>query len=248
MTASLGALDLPVAAGASLSAIDDPVVSLLSDYLAWWIKASLDAKLAVQTPTSADACPTANRFLYDPAEYWVRNPTPALYVWSERGQRSQATQVYSVRTRPIRVMYVFQEMVLPGGITARRGLIPAVEAAIIEACERKGHASYSYGGGVAGRPVMHYVASPGQWTFDYAEGQHGFVWPIGEERGQVQRAFPALQATISVVEKVGQVQLADPGDTRGDVAVTIRTNEDGDTTNMLDFMTRYLPADDGDPS
>lgn len=248
MTASLGALDLPVAAGTSLSAIDDPIVSLLSDYFAWWIKATLDAKLAVQAPTSADACPAANRFLYDPGEYWTRNPVPALYVWSEKGQREAATTVYSVRTRPIRVMYVFQEMVLPGGITARRGLIPAVEAAIIEACERKGHASYSYGGGVAGQPVTRYVASPGQWTFSYAEGQHGFVWPVGDERGQVQRAFPALQATINVVERMGQVQLADPGDTRGDVAVTIKTNEDGDTTNMLDFMTRYLPADDGDPS
>lgn len=248
MTAALGGLTLPVAAGASLSTLDDPVLSLLSDYFAWWIKQSLDAKLAVQSPTSADACPTANRFLYDPGEYWVRNPVPALYVWSDRGERVDGTMVYSMRRRSVRLMYVFQELVVPTGANARRGLISAVEAAILEACERKGHESYSYGGGVAGRPVMHYVASPGMWTFEYASGNHGYVWPVGEERGQVQRAYPALQASIDVLERMSSVEMTSPADDRGDLTVTIRTNENGDMTDIVDFMTRYLPAEDGEGS
>ena len=236
-TSAVGATTLPVPAGASLSAISDPIVDALIDFLGFVIKDALDAKLAVLTPTSANACPATNRYTYDPRAYWVRNPTPALYVWwSGRSKVVEHSTVYDRRERDIGLFYVFDELVGPDGQAPRAGLMAAVDAAITRASSLRYHPSYGYNGWPNGTPLHASIgADVGFLGWQYKGGQVGAMVPVPSDArqqtvdGAVVRFYPALQGTITVSEKIGGFELEDPADVLGDVATTI-TN-DGSESN-----------------
>jgi hypothetical protein len=252
----LGATSLPVAAGASLSHLTDSVVLGLLDYFAFWIKNTLDAKLAVLTPTSSDAVPTANRFPYSPGEYWVRSSVPALYVWWNGPSRRVAdTLVYDRRDREIHVQYIFEELIAPDGVTARAGLMSAVDAALFKACARGRHPSYGYNSSPAGTPLVASLAPESHLAFEYLGGTEGMMSPVpysnprpgGEGGGHVIRFYPSLLARVAVMERVGADLPDDPDDVFRDADVTISTNETGDPTDVYEILERYLPGFDGDP-
>lgn len=249
---AVGALDLPIAAGTISDALADPVVTGLLAFLGYWIKLELDAKLAVQSPTSADACPTANRYPYDPRGYWVRNAKPALYVWW-KGQSEivDQTLVYTKRERDLGVFYVFEELVAPDGMVPRAGIIAAVDAAIAKASERGYHPSFSHNGAAAGTPLHLALASAGMLGWEYRGGSAGWMVPVpdasaragGAGTGYVQRGFPALDGTIRVWERVLGPQQSD-ADTNRDALFTMSL-DDGDGRDPVDLVSRYLVGPDG---
>lgn len=249
---AVGALDLPIAAGTLADPLADPIVNGLLAFLGYWLKSELDAKLAIQSPTSADACPSANRFPYDPRGYWVRNPKPALYVWWKGpSEIADQTLVYAKRERDLGVWYVFEELVAPDGLTPRAGIAAAVDAVIAKACDRGYHPSFSYNGAGAGTPLAYALADKGLVGFEYRGGTAGWMVPVpdasaragGAGTGYVQRGFPCVEGTIRVWERVLGPQPTD-ADTNRDALFTMAL-DDGDGREPVDLLGRYLVGPDG---
>src|SRR5262245_27958862 len=101
----VGAHTLPVPAGPVDGDFIDPCLAGFADYLQFSLRDALNVELARLHGTSADACP--HTFLYDPAGYFVRNPFPALYVWSPRSVIQRRTIQYDMRVRTITAQYMF---------------------------------------------------------------------------------------------------------------------------------------------
>ena len=257
-TFKAGAVSYPVAAGAALSAHADPVLLLLLDFLGYCLKQDLDAKLAVLPPSSADACPTANRFPYDPTTCWVRNSTPALYCWwDSAGKIEPLTMTTSVRRRDVHVFYVFDEQVYPDGADMRAGLLADADMSIAHALDEGYHPTYAYGTSAAGIQVAAMIADVGKLSFDYQGGTPGLAMAVpvgtmndqagGEQEGQVVRGFPALKGVVRVSERLGRYLPTDPGSVLTDSLMTINTNENtvADPSDVVQFMQRVLPSSDG---
>ena len=257
-TYKAGAVSYPVAAGAALSAHSDPVLLLLLDFIGYVLKQDLDAKLAVIRASSADACPTANRFPYDPTTYWVRNDTPALYCWWESGGKIEPlTMTTSVRRRDVHLFWVYEEQVYPDGADMLAGLLADADMAIARAFDEGGHPTYAYGTSAAGIQVVNMIADTGKLAFDYAGGTPGVAMAVpvgtmndqagGEQEGQVVRGFPALKGVVRVVERIGRYLPTDPGSVLTDSLMTINTNENtvADPSDVVQIMQRVLPSSDG---
>ena len=257
-TYKAGAVSYPVAAGAALSAHSDPVLLLLLDFIGYVLKQDLDAKLAVIRPSSADACPTANRFPYDPTTYWTRNSTPALYCWwDSAGKVEPLTTTTSVRRRDVNVFWVYEEEVFPDGADMLAGLLADADMAIAHALDEGCHPTYAYGTSTAGIQVVNMIADVGKLSLDYAGGMPVLASAVptgtmndqagGEHEGQVVRAYLGLKGTVRVVERMGRYQPTDPRSVLTDSLVTIKVNENtaADPSDMQDFMRRVLPSSDG---
>lgn len=250
---NVGNLALPIPAGALNAALTDPTCIGLLDYLGFWLKNNLDAKLAQMQGTGADACPTANRFPWDPAGYFVRQSVPALYVWWDgRSTRREQTMLLEQRDRTINAVYVFEELAGPTGLTARAGLMAAVDAIFAKASERGRHPSYGYGSDADGTPIW---KSLNLIHLGYIGGEVGAMAPVpsggatpgGPGDGAVIRFYPSLRAQFSVSESIDQDTLQDPTDVLRDLPFQIETNETGDPTDTVPYMTRYLVGPDGAP-
>lgn len=250
-TTTIGNLTLPVPAGAQNSDLDDPTVSGIADYLRFWLRNSLNTKLANTQGTSADAVPSANVFKYDPNTYFVRNAFPALYVWwngRSSVETNRSTLLYDVRKRELHVLWLFDEMLAPNALTPRHGLLAAVDATLAKALERMRHPSYGYGSDAAGTSLLTSLNLVGA---EYLGGEAGFMAGVpasdsragGPGEGQAQRGYPALKATIAVWERIDQDTLEDPGDVMGDTLLTI--NASGDGVDAVELMQRWLTSPDG---
>lgn len=266
-TNSVGLLTLPVPAGALNTALDDPTLTGLIDYLAFWLRAALNTKLANLQGTAADAVPATHRFPWDPASYFVRgdqdgeaNPFPALYCWWQgRGVRERITLLKSARRRELGVCWVFEELVLPGALTDRYGLTGAADAAIQSACDLGYHPSYAYNGGPAGQ---HIAVSLGltAWGIRYENGQQGLMAPIpgqgaanaglnsGRADGHIVRAFPCVNITLNVWEEIKPFEAADPDDVAGEMLTDLRANGEGGVDDAPEILERYLDRPDGTES
>jgi hypothetical protein len=257
-TFKAGAVSYPVAAGASLSAHSDPVLLLLLDFLGYCLKQDLDAKLAVLPPSSADACPAANRFPYDPTTYWVRNGVPALYCWWDTASKIEPlTTTTSIRRRDVHVFYVFDEQVYPDGADMRAGLLADADMSIAHALDEGYHPTYAYGASSTGIQVAAMIADVGKLSFDYQGGTPGLAMAVpvgtmndqagGDQEGQVVRGFPALKGVVRVSERLGRYLPTDPGSVLTDSLMTINTNENtvADPSDVVQFMQRVLPSSDG---
>lgn len=205
----VGALRVPMEPGANLSPLVDPVVDGLLDFLGFALRDALNAKLAQLSPTSADACPTAARYPYDPRGYWTRNPKPALYLWwGGRSSVGSYSTVYDTRERELQLFYVWEETVGPSGSNARAGLMAAADAALMRASSLRMHPAYGYRGAPLGTPLAVALADLGLLGWTYQGGTVGIMSPVpGDVRnspseGAVVRYFPALQATLTVSEKI----------------------------------------------
>ena len=240
----------PLVAGAVRSSLEDPVALGLLGYLAHWLNTGLNAQLAVMTGHTATAVPTGATYAYDPMGIWVRNTTPALYVWWQSDEmRAHSTLKDGIAGR-YGLMYVADEITAPAGAQHFAGITPQVRRILRRAVDLGYHPSYGHGSDEAGTPLF---LSLGIASWRFTRLQHGALVPVpatasnpgGAGEGGIVRYFPAVQGEIEVVEVVGQTVPRDPEDVMGDLVATIRTNEAGDMGDVVEIMTRYLPGPDG---
>lgn len=270
---NVGALPLPVAAGVANARLADPMVDALLDYVAFWIKDSLDAQLAQQTGFSSDAVPVGHRFPFDPMHpqgVTVEIPAPALFLWwAGQSSRIEWTTVHDVRQRELHMMYVAEELPNQERTIRRAGLLGAVDAAMFKAGQRRLHPSYTptqYGeivaGAAAGMSVTQAIADLGAASAEYTGGQVVRVGvndddmnpalPPGERDSG--RDFPALLGVWLVREKVlaetldGSLPFAGTEGAGGDAMPDLLFNisaGDGESEQVAPFMDRVLGAPDG---
>ena len=254
---TVGPLTLPVPETGPRTRITDPTVDALLDYLAFWIKNSLDAKLPELSGTGVDAVPVANRFPFDPTEdrgFMIKLPVPALFVWWMGTSRIvQRTMVFDYRVRTLRAMYVFEELPSLESMRLRTGLLADVDAAFAKAGERLGHPEYGYAPAAAGTLLPEAIASFDRFSLSYMGGTPGrteYYAPSasGGVRRKVEQAgafqFPALRGDFEVWERIDQDSLVDPDDALGDTLLTINAS-DGESANVTEIMQRWLPSPDG---
>lgn len=256
-TSTVGPLDMPLPAGATESAVDDPTLSGLARYLAFWLNLDLNTKLANLPGTSSTAVPVDNVFLWDPGKYFVRgrgdgasSPIPALYLWRMgRSQYARYSTVYDMRLSTIGLLWAFDELVLPGSFEDRYGLVGAADASLFRAVQLGYHPSYTPVGGRAGTHIAVALSLCAHGVL-YDGGEQGLLSPIPEATeargvggdGPVLRAYPSLRGTFRVWERVnGYLPLAT--DAAPELAVTMGVT-DGDPSAPLPFFQRYLPGPD----
>jgi hypothetical protein len=271
LTNSVGPLVLPVPAGVANTPIDDPTVTGLLDYLAFWIRTSLNPKLTT-LPTGrldapgfvTDAVPLANRFPWDPAGFFVRGdqegdstPFPSLYCWwSGRSTQERYSLVKSMRRRELGVCWIFEELTLPGALIDRHGLRGAVDAAIQSAIDLGHHPAYSYNGGPLGTHIAVSLGLSGAGV-RYEGGTQGMMAPIpgqgaanaglqtGRADGHVVRAYPSVQVTLNVWEQIRPFDAVDPGDVADSMLTNLRANGEGGVDDATEILERYLDRPDG---
>jgi hypothetical protein len=262
---TIGLLELPVPAGAQDSALDDPTLAGLLAYLGHWLSTSLDAKFAAlrgTTASTAGACPTANRFPWDPATYFVRGDQkggaeashfPALYAWRMgRPQFVQHSTVQDLRKQTIGVAYIFDELTLPGAWTRRAGVLNAVDAVFFSAVASAYHPTFGYNGAPLGTPITISLRLSGP-GLSYDGGEQAMLAPVpgqslargAGQDGHVLRAYPTLRAQFTVHELVSDFMAVDPGDITPEMLLTIKANTEGNVGDAVEIMQRYLEAPDG---
>jgi hypothetical protein len=250
-TSSTGGQNFPLVAGAALSSLEDPVALGLLDYLAYWLNTSLSAQLAVMTGHTATAVPTGKTFAYDPMGMWVRNGTPALYVWWKSDAiRGQYSTLKDSIAGTYGFLYVSDEIAAPAGSQHFAGIGATVRRILRTADDRGYHPDYGYGSDPDGTPVAASL-SVAKWNFTRLTA--GAMQPVpstssnpgGTGEGGIVRYFPAVEGEIEVVEIVGQTIPRVPEDLLTDATMGIATNEQGDVGDVVTIMDRVLPAPDG---
>ena len=257
LASTVGPLDLPIPAGAANSPITDPLITGLLAYIGHWLKIGLDAKLAVlggpDTTAVTDACPTANRFDFDPKGWWTRaviaSQQPCLFIWHKSAKRFPQSTVYDMRERQIGVLYVFPEFNAPRGFPTRTGLMNAVDAIIRRAFDRGAHPTYENGvqftDTIADVDTLEVYLDGTEEGFEFASPQTGAGAGGQPDGGFEQYGFPTLRGTIIARERIGADTFEDPDDILGDITFTITHNEQGDVANGLDVLEGVFPAPDG---
>ncbi len=252
---SVAALDLPLAPGALNSAVLDTSVDGLLAYFAFWLQYDLNTKLANLMGTSADACPAANRFPWNPMEpskTFVRgrqdgntSPFPALYLWLDKAKAKPYTTIYDLRDRKGGILWVFDELTLPGGLVDRYGLRAAVEATIWRAASLARHPGFGLPGGPLGQPidVALKLSAMGFWVDN---AQQGFMSPITENvQGSDQpvvHAYPTMLCELNCQEQI-EVEQALDSDMANDPSLQSNIGT-GDPARPLAFGKHYLPGFD----
>lgn len=250
---TVGGVTLPLVAGEPQEPLADSAVTGLLDFIGWWLRHDLNAKLATLDGKSQDAAPVANRFPYDPGDTFVRESVPALYLWWPGKSRTvRDTMVYDRRERELTLLYVYDEHTMPGGMKARAGLLNAVDASLTAAFKKGWHPEYAPPGGSLGQRIDYALSL---LRVDYTgatQGEFKAAMPSGtgprggrqQGTGQahVQHGFPALSAKIDIWERV-----AFDDDTTGtadaDFVMTIDTNEQGNINDTLTILERKMSVD-----
>lgn len=226
-SANVGGYRLPLSAENANEEIADPAVVGIADFLRFTLRSLLNGRLALMHGTAADAVPEGHVFPYDPAKYFVRNGLPALYVWwSGTGTRVPWTLQVDLRQRQIRALYVFDELVAPGALKPRHGLMAAVDAAFALAAEEGYHPDY---GEPPETPLIE-ALSLARWTYDGGEAGFLEALPVaaGDLDGATQRGFPCLQGTFTVLERITPAgRPVHPDDGNGGLRLSVRTAETG---------------------
>jgi hypothetical protein len=258
-TTTIGPLTLPIPAGDMGSRIADPAIDGLLDFLAFFIKNTLDAKLAVLQQTSSDACPTANRYPWDPTSPRaprVKVRIPALFMWWDGNSTTiEYTRIYKLRRRELGLLYVFDELSTTTTLDQHDGLLSAVDGALVKASDRGYHPLYGYDAAPLGTPIRVSLGGLDSFMFDVTSrtvGRFGIDTSSGggrsskRDRGNSEagRDYPALRATVVVHERVGQDVLEDPADVDRDTVVTIRAS-DGQTGETVTILEGLVPMSDG---
>jgi len=244
LSSVVGNLTLPIPAGATNEGIDDPTVSGVANYLQFWLKNSLNAKLSNTQGTSADACP--NVFRWDPSTYFTRgdgdgasSSLPALYVWwSGKSSllKDRSTTIFDCRERQLEVAYIFEELQLPNAANARRGLLNAVDMVFFKAGERWRHSGYQNGAWI--------LSALNLLDFTYSGGQKGSMeMSVPGVEGSAPRGFPTLRGSFRVLELIEQEIMTDD-DLLGDSLISISAT-DGSAPGSVEIMDRYMPGPDG---
>lgn len=254
----VGPQTLPVPLGGTDSALQDLTLVGLLDCLGFVLKADLDGKLGemrgpVDGNPIADACPVAHRFPWNHEDTFTRplpgettEPLPALYAWEESSERVQGTLVHDFIKRKITVQYIFPELQLPWGASARHGLAATVERSFAKAADRFFRiAGYGFGGAPDGTPLWQTINVT---RIVFVGGQPGRLEPkpsgssSGAGRsnaaGHIQRAYPCFQGVFHVLERIEK-----PTEVYEDFAknvtgtIALGTDDDG-----LDILSRVIPT------
>ena len=243
-----GVMTIPVSAGSMLSTFQDKTILGLMDYIGWYIKYAIDDKLATLPPTSSDAAPAANRYPWNPGTTFVQNGFPAIYMWQESSVLEQETLIYYKRIRRLGFKYYFDEVVSPGGLQARHGLIPAVDAALQLAFATGRHPSYSYDGDAAGTPIWRTLNLRDLRLVSTSSEMEASVPDVDARstagKGHVIREYPVLVAEIEAVERVTLGYRTDAdnvSDQLTDATLVLETGDNVDDT--LEIKTVVLPGD-----
>ncbi len=252
---TVGPFVLPVPAGAALSAVDDPTLSGLGAYLAFWLNFDLNPKLAsLQTGRSADgsavttAVPTGNIFPWDPLKplpLFIRGKQdgaaynlPALYVSSVADKRKSWSQLHGMRERQVKVCWIFAEATLPGWQVDRYGLRACACATLFRAVEQRYHPGYNARETIA---VQLSLAGEGI-VYQGAEQVMLSVRPTtkaGQAEQPVVRAYPAVIASYLVYEREDGM-MATPADATQDLALV--TSVGDDPQFALEVAEHVVPA------
>lgn len=251
---TVGGLQIPLPAGSISDPTDDPAITLLLAFVGHWLKYALDDRLAIQTPTSADACPEAHRHPWDPLPtgVWSRMDKPALFIFSQGDEKQvELTGLRTYRQRELGLFYVFDELQLPSGILARAGLMEAAAKTLARAFDRLSHPTFSYGAYVADSTIGRMLTGdPMDFGAELVSTTQGFMAPLpgGRSRdgfetdGRIERGFPCLNAKLRIMERVNLDQMED-GDEIADFTGTISTNTDvpdpTDVHGILDTSVIY---------
>lgn len=241
MTSSVGAIELPVPADDVATPFVDPMIVGLLDFLGFVVKASIETRLVQIRTTITDACPSANRFDYDPRQSFARDLTklPALYIWwGGRSKNVEATTVRNRRERELNLLYVIAPVRYPEGATVFAGALGAADAAICEASDRGYHPAYGFRGDPAGTLLARSLAPVGTIGWEYTGGQVGILEPVPRKRrnndpNMQEDVFPALQGTIRVMER--RTDNADQDEDLEDGRLTV-------TSDGVPYFTRVLTA------
>lgn len=258
----IGALDLPLAAGAANERIADPVLDGLLDYFAYWLNDGLNARLAQHAGVKRGAAlctavPAAQRFPWNPmdsqAEKFRLDP-PCLFLWwadesALAVKEEQSTIIYSLETRILRLLWLFPEMPSTDQYILRTSVLSAADALLHQSSVRQRHRLYSYGGRPAGTPIAECIAAPGMLEWNYVGGKMS-RWGLNDQdpsssgiNFDCKRDWPCLIGVVRVREKVADATMLDPQDVTGDLAFTLDGAVESDET--IPMMERYLDSPDG---
>jgi len=252
-------LALPVPAGLADAAFPDPTTTGLLDYFGFWIKWALDAKLATMTKRPvADACPTGNRYAFNPASVIAAHNLPALFLWQEgRSEFVEWTTTRDARQRNFTLLYVYDRIVSIDEVRTYSGLITSVDAALARSVSRMGHPSYQNGLGIAqvldlikleylggDEGLLSEIVQAGVRSAASTTGRDGVSRPRTGSSYGVQSGHPCLRASVRVLEPI-RLDTFEEQDVATDILVTVRTEETGDLFNAADYLQGYLPAPDG---
>lgn len=254
VASNIGGVTLPLAAGTINDASNDAAADLIGQYARHWLKAMLDARLAVQTPTSADACPATNVYSWNPEEVWQRDEIgkPAMFVW-QSGQSTiiDRTLVYSYRQRPMSLYYIFAEMHMPSAMTMRAGLMQDVDAVLVRAFDRLSHPTFSFGGYPQGENIRGMLTGKLEdFGVEYLGGEPQLLAAIPggaggrglDDYGRVQRVYIGLLGQLTVFERINLDTFSLPGDENAFVDAAIYTNtEVPDPGDVVELTEQYIP-------
>lgn len=260
VASAVGPLALPVPAGAPFSPLDDPTLSGLGAYLAYWLRGDLDPKLtSLQTGRDSDAAPlvtavpSGNVFPWNPLKpsaHFTRgkgdggaNPLPALYLWDDTDKGKGWSQLYGMRERAVKVCWIFEEAVLPGWEVDRYGLRAAARATLFRAIDLRYHPSYPTPSAPAAIAVLLDLAGEG---IVYQGSEQGMLAPRPDQRGAplgsdqpVVRAYPYATVNLLVYERADGFT-AVPSDATPDLSVVTATGDDPQAALVVG--TRVVPA------
>jgi hypothetical protein len=248
VTATVGALTLPLPAGTADTVLADPLLDGMLDYFAFWLNLDLNTKLANMTGQPDEAVPAENRHPFNPDRTLARLPRPALYMW--RHETPPQIREFSVHQDAILStvdgLYVFTDLSIPRGANVLAGLGASVIASVAVATQEEAHASYGYSGAPNGTPVTQSLNVEG---WDFQGGTYGHMWrvpgdsTIGRGRGSgadgaIQSAIPAVMLRWQVLELVGSAANPSP---LNDSVLQIRPEGIDDADVVLE---RVLEFDD----
>jgi hypothetical protein len=255
---SVGPLSIPVDAGNANEAFQDRTILGLLDYLGHWLRAGLNDKLGqMQGPeTSAivsDVCPVENLFPFNHEGTFVRRnetnapPLPGMWAWEDSQESSAdgATILYDVVRREVRVQYIFPQVMVPKGVNARSGLIPAVSRIMAKAVERGRRSDYGFDGDADGTPIRESCSWLG-FAYRGGRAEAAAMLPSGGQSqaatraaGAEKRFFPSFVGTFWIWERIGLQEPAE-ADASGPSDFTIAIKDESDDES-LDLMERIVP-------
>lgn len=245
----VGSQRLPIDPNGVNSSLVDPTVDGLLSYFGFWIKATLDSKLAeMGGPTASDpvtdACPVTHRFPWNHQGSFAQRhdvgagemavPLPGLWCWSDSSEydRESSTILNDAYRRDVTLQWIFPEVQVPSGFRARAGLLSHVERALRAAVSEGRHVGYQSGQNICGLL--------GLTAIRLGKLETGAMLPvprkaktIASTESTIVRFYPAVTAKLSVVERVGQWLPDVISDTLGDINVTI-------SEQQLDVLERVL--------
>lgn len=252
---AVGGFDLPAPVGALNAPIHDIAVVAMIDYIGFWLRDQLNAAVAQVQGRSADICPAANVFPYNPGENWVRNPLPALYGWWNGDALTMPhTLVFDARHRTLTVQWIYEELYAPlaknGAIPvdARNGFSAYVDAVMRRAWSRGKHPSYGYNGAAVGTPIWR---SMGVFEWKILTSKSVGIASVpggadnragGENAGHIVRYHPTVIAQVLIKELILNDTVVDPGDVMLDSVMRIDTTEIGDPLNPVEFAQVVVPG------